>query len=276
MHFAVLVDSILTNLNTRWFPALLQRGARRRTLEHLIRGPTNEIRGRFGDRTLNKKLECKRDPNHAVTVFTLGPAPHHRGPRLLSGRVRPTPSAVVLSRGGMLVASPLPLSLLLLPSFWDHVPTSPSSTQRLGVCGLCDAQTAQRALCTCSRLLLTDRCYRRSVTRIVELWKHALVELRRRSMSTEATRQRKRVASLWDWAMPGLVMRVHGDCARNSLKQVETHIARDDTSATLLKCREITTDGIQHQIAVLSKYQIPCSKRQGGVPRAVAERPRRS
>ena len=73
-------------------------------------------------------------------------------------------------------------------------------------------------------------------------------------MSTEATRQRKRVASLWDWAMPGLVMRVHGDCARNSLKQIETHIAFDDTSATLLKCLEITTDSIQHQIAVLPKY----------------------
>ena len=143
----------------------------------------------------------------------------------------------------------------LSPLLWDHVPTSPSSTQRLGVCGLCDAQTAQRALCTCSRLLLTDRCYRRSVARIVELWKHALVELRRRSMSTEATRQRKRVASLWDWAMPGLVMRVHGDCARNSLEQIETHIAPDDTSATLLKRLEVTTDGIQHQIAVLSKYQ---------------------
>ena len=59
-----------------------------------------------------------------------------------------------------------PLTLLLLPfspPHWDHVPTSQLSMRRLGVCGLCDAQTAQRAFCTCSRLLLTDRRYRRSV-----------------------------------------------------------------------------------------------------------------
>ena len=64
-------------------------------------------------------------------------------------------------------------------------------------------------------------------------------------MATAVTWGRWRVRSLLAWTLPGLVMRVPEDPANSNLKLAETHFA------PTLSVR--TTDGVQHQIAVLQE-----------------------
>ena len=93
--------------------------------------------------------------------------------------------------------------------------------------------------------------------RMAELWRHALVEVRRAAMASETTRTTKRAASLRAWALAGLAM----------LKPAQTHVARTlpvrAAEPARPKCLEITTYGIPHLIAVLQECREARGKRCG-------------